>query len=390
MKYLLALLFCFTLAAQQTVNNFTVKTNLTVNGGGLLLIPPFSTSVSSITEPVQYQTFQRNASITGPVYVSGTASGLSGQVIQARHSSGAWQTVGSTDIYGRFSGTITGSVGDGNLDVRIQNAATYLTVQNVRVGDVFAIWGQSNGSGRLTSNQSYTNATVIASIFGNDYTWKNIEDPTDSNSGQIDTISSDSDALGMGSIWPIVADGWKNNVGTPIAFVQCTKGATGFGLTQPSWIPGTNYFDRSTLFGSAMYRIQTVHGVRAILWWQGEGGFDDVTGMSYITPFTNMVTAVQSQFPSLKLVPCKLQQCVGVSNQRLTNGWYAIDRLWNEWPNLVYRGPTLADVPVGSANNILAENEGTGLPYYHIKTSTNGAAAAYRWLTNLTANFQTY
>jgi hypothetical protein len=32
MKYLIALLFCFTLAAQQTVNNFTVKTNLTVGG----------------------------------------------------------------------------------------------------------------------------------------------------------------------------------------------------------------------------------------------------------------------------------------------------------------------------------------------------------------------
>ena len=32
MKYLIALLFCFTLAAQQTVNNFTVKTNLTVAG----------------------------------------------------------------------------------------------------------------------------------------------------------------------------------------------------------------------------------------------------------------------------------------------------------------------------------------------------------------------
>lgn len=32
MKYLIALLFCFTLAAQQTVNNFTVKTNLIVGG----------------------------------------------------------------------------------------------------------------------------------------------------------------------------------------------------------------------------------------------------------------------------------------------------------------------------------------------------------------------
>jgi hypothetical protein len=32
MKYLIALLFCFTLAAQTTVNNFTVKTNLIVAG----------------------------------------------------------------------------------------------------------------------------------------------------------------------------------------------------------------------------------------------------------------------------------------------------------------------------------------------------------------------
>jgi hypothetical protein len=343
-----------------------------------------------VDEPVQYQTFQRNASTTGPIYVNGVASGPHGVTIEARVNAGAWQTVGTTDLFGSYSGTITGSVGEQTVDVRISGASTYETITNVRVGDVFAIWGQSNGSGRLTSNTTYTNATVIASIFGNDYTWKNIVDPTDSNIGQIDAISSDSDSLGMGSPWPQVADGWKNNVGTPIAFVQCTKGATGFDVSQPTWVPGGDYLDRATLFGSAMYRIQTVHGVRAILWWQGEGGFDDATGNAYITPFTNMVTAVQSVYPGLRLVPCKLQECVGITSPRLTNGWYAVGRLWNEFTNLVYTGPTLADAPVGAASNILTENEGTGLPYYHIKTATNSMSAAYRWLTNLTANFQSY
>lgn len=390
MRYLIALLFCFSLAAQQTVNNFTVKTNLSVYGGGVMLVPPFSYQIASISEPTAYQTFQRNSQSSGPIYVSGRAAAPSGTVIQARFNSGAWSTVGSSDVYGRFSGTITGSVGQGNLDVRIQGAGTYLTVTPVSVGDIFAVWGQSNGSGRLTSNQSSTNSTLSVSMFGNDYTWKQISDPTDSNFNQIDSISSDYDSLGMGSVWPLVADTWVNTTSIPIAFVQCTKGATGFGGAQPNWTPTTNHFDRETLFGSAMNRIRAVRGVRAILWWQGEGGFDDVTGMSYITPFTNMVSVVQQEFPGLKLVPCKIQECIGITNQRQTNGWYAIERLWSEWSNLVKTGPTIANAPVGNANNILAENEGTGTPYYHIKTSTNGAAASYRWATNLISNFQTY
>ena len=44
MKYLIALLFCFTLAAQQTVNNFTVKTNLYVSGAQA------STKVNTISD----------------------------------------------------------------------------------------------------------------------------------------------------------------------------------------------------------------------------------------------------------------------------------------------------------------------------------------------------
>ena len=387
---LLFLLVALSAVGQTTFNNVAVKTNLTVFGGGVLLVPPFTAEVASVTEPTAYQAFQRTNNTSGLIYVSGRCSGPVGTVVEARFNGGSWATVGSTDIYGAFSGTITGAVGQGDLAVRVQGGSTDITVTPVSVGDVFAIWGQSNGSGRLTNNQTTTNSTFTVTMLGNDYVWKAISDPTDSSVNQIDTISSDTDSLGMGSVWPLLADTWVNTTGIPIAFIQCTKGATGFGVSQPTWVPTTNHFDRTTLFGSAMYRIQVAHGVRAILWWQGEGGFDDVTGMSYITPFTNMVTVVQSEFPGLKLVPCKLQECVGITTPRLTNGWYAIGRLWNEWTNLVYRGPTLADAPVGNPTNILAENEGTGLPYYHIKTSTNGAAASYRWATNLISNFQTY
>jgi hypothetical protein len=411
-RILLLLLVCFTAFAQitnvnlgTTINDGTgdtlrtafskVNTNITwlasqlayvTNLGSFRLVPSFSEAVVSVSSPSAYQVFQRSSDNSGTITVTATVSGPTGTTVQARFKGGSWQTVGTSSIYGVATGTITGTMGQGAVDVRISGGSTYTTVTPVSIGDVFAIWGQSNGSGRLTSNQTFTNTAIVASIFGNDYTWKAIVYPTDSNSGQVDTVSSDSDSQ-MGSIWPLVADIYINETAVPVAFVQCTKGATGFSGS-PSWVPGSDHFDRTTLFGSAMNRIRTVGGVKAILWWQGEGGFDDTTGMSYITPFTNMVTAVREEYPTLRLVPCKLQQCVGITNERLTNGWYAIGRLWSEWTNLVYTGPTLADAPVGAANNILTEDEGTGTPYYHLKTSTNGAAAAYRWATNLVANFE--
>jgi len=371
-----------------STNASTTLSNAVFYNGGILGVPSFTAAVASLTEPAAYQIFQRTNSGSGLVWVTGIATGPTGTSVEARHNGGSWQAVGTSDRYGAFSGTITASVGNGNLEARIVGGSSSTTVSNVAVGDVFAIWGQSNGSGRLVSNQSFTNTTTAARMLGNDYVWKTIADPTDSNTGQIDTVSSDSDAQ-MGSVWPLVADTWVGTTSIPIGFIQATKGSTGFSGS-PSWVPGSDYFDRSTLFGSAMYRIRVAHGVRAILWWQGEGGFDDTTGMSYITPFTNMVTAVQSQFSGLKLVPFKLQECVGITTPRLTNGWYAVGRLWSEFTNLVFTGPTLADAPVGAASNILTEDEGQGTPYYHIKTSTNAAVASSRIATNLISNFQTY
>ena len=52
MKYLLALLFCFTLTAQQTVNNFTVKTNLGVGGTLTLAGGNVNNAISGLVTPV--------------------------------------------------------------------------------------------------------------------------------------------------------------------------------------------------------------------------------------------------------------------------------------------------------------------------------------------------
>lgn len=52
MRYLIALLFCFSLAAQQTVNNFTVKTNLVVGGVLTLSGDNVNNAIYGLSNPI--------------------------------------------------------------------------------------------------------------------------------------------------------------------------------------------------------------------------------------------------------------------------------------------------------------------------------------------------
>lgn len=64
MRYFIALLFCFSLAAQQTVNNFTVKTNLTVAGA------PVTLSVNTIADLKALNPVADNAQVSVAGYYS--------------------------------------------------------------------------------------------------------------------------------------------------------------------------------------------------------------------------------------------------------------------------------------------------------------------------------
>lgn len=108
MKYLLALLFCFSLAAQQTVNNFVVKTNLTVAGA-----PP-SLSVNTISNLAALNPVLDNALVNvagyytpgdggGGIFRRVSSAGLTNlaamTVISTANASYAWKRVwNETDL----------------------------------------------------------------------------------------------------------------------------------------------------------------------------------------------------------------------------------------------------------------------------------------------------
>ncbi len=338
-----------------------------------------------ISHPVALQVMQRTAASTGIVRPIIHVTTPATQTVELRVNAGAWTSIGQASMVTVMSPEITCPVGAVTIEARISGGPS--TSVSFLVGDVFALWGQSNISGRLTNNQPAPSSG--ASMFGNDWIWKPLSDPVDSDIGQRDVISSDADSLGMGSVWPLVASKWLAATNIPIGFIPCSKGSTSFGLSQPSWVPAADPFDRGTLFGSAMSRVRKAGPVRAILWWQGEGGFDEVSGNAYVNAWSNMATVMQAEFPGVKIMLCKIHECPGVLASRQVNLWNAIGRIWSEKPTLSLVGPTIADAPVGNASNILGEVEGgQPQPWFHIKTNQNADAAATRWANRMVSQFQ--
>lgn len=246
----------------------------------------------------------------------------------------------------------------------------------VGIGDLFAIAGQSNAAGMVTNQQIWESASgysVTPTLFGNDYNWWPYQDHSDRPGlGQVDTVSSD-----LGNIPPYGGSHWTNIIpyylqsqtGIPIAFIPCAKSSS----SSAQWLPGSNHFDRSTLYGSCAYRIKQAGGVKAVLWWQGEtDALNNVTGATYQANLSAIASAFNTDVGA-PLMPTKLQRHTGssISNQDAINN--AIGALWGT--GSVLTGPDLtvlnADLP----------------DVYHLKSDINSRSAGTLWWNAIKAAF---
>jgi len=260
---------------------------------------PKLTMSSSLTinNVYEYQVFQRNDSNQADISISGTYTG-SPTTIEARFNGGDYVVLDSNPSGGTFSGILQNQItGQGILNVRFgATPDVNHNIDNVGIGDIFIVSGQSNASGRGTTLNSYSHATLKASLFGNDDVWKNLTDATDNNSGQIDNVSSDGNA--KGSPWPILATFILENTGVPVAFVPTAKGGTSIS----QWQPRADHTDATTLYGSMHRRITAVGGsIAGVLFFQGES--DSLAGTSqsdYETGLTTIVNAIETDFSGTK------------------------------------------------------------------------------------------
>lgn len=327
----------------------------------------------TVAAPVAYQTFQRRQGNKADIIISGSYSGYP-TAIEASWNGGSYQTIVSSPSGASYSGKLANqAIGNGSLTVRFTNdTATSVTVANVRIGVVFVIAGQSNASGRGINNQSYTpSGGMGASLFGNDYAWKNLADKTDDSTGQVDSPSSDGGVEGS-SVWPNVATYWLAATGIPIAFIPCAVGST----YVTSWAPFTNHYSRSTLYGSMAYRAANCgsYGVEAVLWWQGESdAIIQATAATYAANLASLAANIRTDL-RCPMVVAKLQNSSGipdVDEARINAG---IATEWASDPN-VLAGPDLSDM--GSDDS------------YHLRTDLNLDTAGQRWANAMVAAFYT-
>jgi hypothetical protein len=345
-------------------------TNVTLKAGATIPLPA---PTLKLTSPAEYQVFQRKGS-TGAIKITGTVTGAGLHEVQASFHGGAFQTIAANVAAGAFAGSLTGQAqGQGTLVVRLEDQPQITaSVAMVGIGDVFIIAGQSNASGRATNPQSYTPSHgVTATIFGNDYIWHNLADPTDSPINQVDLVSDELSPANAthavngnpgGSYWPILATDILANQAVPVAFIPCALG----GSSIAQWAPGANHQDRTTLYGSMIYRAKAVGGVRGVLWEQGEtDAHDGVATADYQASLAALAAAIHADL-GVKLIAAKLQSGGTYATQPQTDAINAaIGAEWAADPN----------VAAGADLSGLIVDDG----YAHIITNADMAAAGALW-----------
>jgi hypothetical protein len=321
-----------------------------------------------VSTPSEYQVIQRSGAAAS-IPITGTIPAGT-HTLEGRFNGGSWTALAGYSLVGTaFTGTLASQAqGQGTLEIRCAtHPAEFYNQHTVGIGDVFVIAGQSNAVGYGDNNQSYSNARYRATIFANNYQYKNATDPIDSAVGQVDLISEDGNAA-FGSVWLPMATLFMADQSVPIMFIPCAK--NGSNITQ--WQPGVNHQNRATLYGSMVYRaLQQPNGIQAVLWWQGEA--DAVNGVSQASYEASLDILSNAIFADLgvKLIPAKLQNCQAISpgNQAAINA--AIAAKWGT--GNVLTGPDLS--------GLITDDE------YHLRTNGKLSSAAALWWAALQALF---
>lgn len=313
-----------------------------------------------------YRTKQRTGT-TADIAASGTCFGAG--TIEASFNGGTYADLDTSIDTGAFSGTLSAQAqGQGTFTARMKSAPLILgTAANVGIGDVFGVAGQSNAMGAATNSQVYSHATLKAAIFKKNYTWGECLDPIDG--GTCTDAVEDNSGVATGSIWPLIATSHMASQGVPCAFVPCARDATAIA----SWAPGADHQDRTTLYGSMVYRCLQAGGVKAVLWWQGES--DSIAGTAKATYKTALQTLGDAVFSDLgcSLVACR-HFLIDSGTATLAHQTAICDAISESWgTHHILAGPDL---------HVMA---GDGADTMHYKTDATTLTTAGLWWTAMLA-----
>jgi hypothetical protein len=189
------------------------------------------------------------------------------------------------------------------------------TVHDIAVGDVFLSIGQSNMAGFASLTPAEPPVPQVHA-FGNDYIWRQAAEPMDGWDNQVDEISEE-DA--QHSLMLRFGKEAASAAGVPVAIIPGPRYGTNIDY---DWArPAADPQDRSTLYGSALYRTLSQDfgaPIRGVLWYQGEGNAGSGVD-NYRTMLAALMRALRSDLGSNDIFVANCQLSTIGTNQTFSD-----------------------------------------------------------------------
>jgi len=280
----------------------------------------------------EWQVIQRDAAGVGTIECVGTSE-RDGDVWARvlRHTRPVagleWRRVGAAED-GTFSATIPKIPTGGPYNVEFRVGApdpdTYGTrVENVVVGDLWILAGQSNMHGCGRMRNAATPSPLVRAFAMNDR-WEIASDPLHWRVESIDPVHRKTATelerdLAQRGVTPDVGAGLglpfakalSSAVEVPIGLIPCAQGAT----SMDQWDPALKDQGGRSLYGAMYRRFEAVGGkVRGVLWYQGESeARNNERASAYEGKLKRFIEAVRRDFgdPQLPFYMVQIARTIG-------------------------------------------------------------------------------
>ena len=296
-----------------------------IDGRGTLLDGREETRAPSLrlTSPAAGQIYQRDGADVADLAVTGVYTGPA-SAVYARWGDGPFTLLDADPAGGLFAGVLRGRpVGQETLEVRFgDRPGVTASADDVGVGDVFLVVGQSNAEGRADRLYVSSHPRWRAAEFDFFETWGDLRDT---------------------SVWPGLADRVMAAEDVPVAMVQSTPvGAPAAGPRAYWGAAGGVYFAGAT----RRVAESGVNAVKAVFWLQGEA---DVLAGTTRGEYRVGLSAIAGRFADAlpgrpPLVAAQLGDLLDEDTTAVRLGQ---SDAWDAAPH-VLAGPSLYDVPLTS------------------------------------------
>lgn len=288
----------------------------------LLTFTAFAAQDLHITSGLQEeQVLQRDFEGLGQATLRGTAAGkkINGKAIEARLigingvlSGQDWRIAGQVqkqDWIAQIKGIPTG--GPYRVELRIEGASSIVTVDNIMVGDLWLLAGQSNMEG-LGDLVDVEQPDPLVHSFDLADHWEVAQEPlhtlvaaTDrvhwrrNAQGEYERLTGDrlrqyvqerKKGAGLGLPFAVIM---AKRTGIPVGLIPCAHDGT----SMEQWSPTLKDQEGDSLYGSLYRRFQAAGGkIRGMLWYQGESDANSKAAPEFERNFRYFVRSIRKDF----------------------------------------------------------------------------------------------